>query len=392
MLLLAGTAGGPWAAGEDEGQAIARAVEAIRGQDLTKLSGDEKDEFGERLDAAWEFLIEHRKKALPAVEAALTREQEDSFRIIDLAHLLVVLDTDRAEQSAGFLLKVDPNSYPAGYFDSASAMAALRCKACLPAVLRMLELEHLDTAIPEHALPIGIDLGITFTIAPYGDAALAGVREALTSEQCAERANAALAIALLLPSDEPPVLGKMALEDSCEAARRGAWGALGALDSPVLARLATERLEAAETPSIEEREAIAGGLSAAFSRTVLAPLERLASDPDPGVAKRAREGRDGITRHAPTIADLKARAGSGSPALRSKVQRLLKGARDRGHFEFEGKRLELLPALTAADLPLLNEARASVLRRISDECLDEYYDLRYIARALRLTAAAPEPP
>ena len=376
---------------EDEAQAIARAIDAIRGQDLTKLSAAEKDEFGRRLDASWNFLIEHKRKALPAVEAALTGEREDSFRIIDLAHLLIVLDNDRIEQSAGFLLKADPNAYSDRYFEVTAGMASQHCKGCLPAVLRMLEVEALDASIPEHALPVGNDLGITFTIGQYGDAALPGVREALTSGTCAVRANAALAISLLLPAAEPPALAAMALEDPCETARNLAWDALGALDASALPRLAMQRLDAPEGPSVAERRFMVVGLSRAFSRSVIPVLERLQQDPDPDVAQAAREARDDIENHAPTPAHLKANAGSASPTFRSRALRLLKKARDKGVWEFEGKRSELLPAFTANDLPLLNEARAAVLVRVSDECLYEYYDLTYVARAVRVMGAGSEP-
>lgn len=52
----------------------------------------------------------------------------------------------------------------------------------------------------------------------------------------------------------------------------------------------------------------------------------------------------------------------------------------------------MLAALDPADLPLLSDARAAVLGRLSDECLDEYYDLIYLARVLRAIGAAPPAP
>jgi hypothetical protein len=375
-----------------EDDPVAAAIDVIRGRDLDKMSAAEKKAFADSLDQAWKVLREHRKQALPAVRAALAEEQKDGFRIIDLSRLLVALDEKLLGEAAGSILKADPNTYPDGYFWMSVEMSATHCKGCLPAVLRMLELKRLDSYIVEHALPVNVDLGILFTIGQYGDAALDGVRESLSSEDCIVRGNAALAVSLLLPEVEPPALAKMAIDDPCESGRRRAWEALGAFDSPALPRLATQRLDATDSPSVEERKAIASGLSNSFSRTSLAPLERLATDADPSVAKEAKEGHEGIEKEVPTIAELKAKAGSAPPAFRSKIQRLLKKAVADGHFEFDGERTDLLPALKADDFPLLNQARAAVLARVSDECIYEYMDLSFAARAVRLMRMAPVGP
>jgi len=42
-------------------------------------------------------------------------------------------------------------------------------------------------------------------------------------------------------------------------------------------------------------------------------------------------------------------------------------------------------------LPLLNEARAAILARVSDECLCEYYPLSFAAVRLRLAALSASP-
>lgn len=257
------------------------------------------------------------------------------------------------------------------------------CGACLPAVLKMLELKQLSTGIPEHALPIDLDLGLVFTIGQYGDAALDGVRAGLESEDCIIRGNAALAVGQLLPMIEPAAVRKIALGDPCEESRRKAWEALGMLDSPFLARLVARRLADGRPPSIEERQSMVSGLSHAFSRAVTEPLKVLSEDSDPEIAEAARKGLEGIEKHAPTPSELRTKAGSASPSTRSKVRRLLKKAKQDGRFEFEGRRMELFAALTPDDLALLNEARAAVLNRVSDECLYEYFDMSYVARALR---------
>jgi hypothetical protein len=61
---------------------------------------------------------------------------------------------------------------------------------------------------------------------------------------------------------------------------------------------------------------------------------------------------------------------------------LLKDAVRTGRFDFEGTAFDLEAMLTPADLTFLNEARASVLRRASDECLHEWKKLYLVGSVL----------
>ena len=386
-FLLAAEAG-------DTRSKVAQAVDSIRGRDVSQLSESEVEALDNRLGEAWRIILDNPKESKPLVRAALTQEREDSFRIIDLSHLLIVLEPKLMAEATAAVTKVDPNAYPDGYFRVASLMAASHCEKCLPAVLKMLALKQLDTGIQEHALPVNLELGLIFSIGQYGNAAIAGVLSSLESEDCVIRGNAALAVGFLLPQDEPSRLRKMASKDPCEESRRGAWQALGSLDSPSLASLVTARLAGASV-SVGERKAMVTGLSLAFSRDVLRPLRTLSGDADPEVAKAAATGIEVIEKHAPTPAELKEKLGSGTFLVRSRGQRLLKDAKKDGRFEFDGQPLELLPSLVPGDLTLVNEARAAVLNRTTDECLYEYFPLTYIARALRTasrTEKAEDPP
>src|SRR5262245_37085878 len=81
------------AAQADAQDKIDKALESIRGIDLSKLSDSEMEALNKRLDETWKIILDNPKQAKPKVRATLSQEHEDSFRIIDLAHLLVVLDS-----------------------------------------------------------------------------------------------------------------------------------------------------------------------------------------------------------------------------------------------------------------------------------------------------------
>jgi hypothetical protein len=371
-------------AGASDAEAqVAAAIDSIRGVDIAGMSKQDMDALGKKMDAAWGIALDHKSTAEPVVLRALAEESHDSFRIIDLARLLLALDEHQRKEAVAALLRADPNAYPQGFFQVASTMSALHCTECLPAVLRMLRLKKLETAIPEHALPVGIELGLIFTLGQYGDAAIPPVMEGLKSSDCAERSNAARTLGQLLPRAVPALLRSMALEDECEEARERAWESLGSLDDPGLAVMASKRLEASPSASKEERLAMVAGLGSSFNRSVGKPLEALMTDTDADVRKQAKDAWDGITQHAPTRAQLQAGADA-APGVGGRIRRALETAKKKGRFEYDygGKRTTLFSGLVPADLPLLNAARAAVLDRLSDECLYEYFDLTYVARGL----------
>ena len=70
------------------------------------------------------------------------------------------------------------------------------------------------------------------------------------------------------------------------------------------------------------------------------------------------------------------------------IRKLEKAARV-GRVDLGPEPDDLLTTLTPSDIPLLNRARAAVLARLSDECLDEYYPMTHAVRALRGSLASP---
>ena len=350
--------------------------------------------LGERLDMAWETLYNHHEVARKAILGVLATERDDNFLIVDLAHLLTTLDPKHLEPAAGALSRANVTANPGGTFHAAANMAALHCGACLPAVLRILEIKDADTQIVEHALPIDPDLMLIFTIGHYGDDAIGPVSATLSSDNCVVRGNAALALGWLQPPSIPGEIRKMAAADACDEARSKAWVALGFLDDPYLVRTATKRLESSPPASRIERLGMVHGLGSSFSLAAKEPLAALASDSDPDVAagaKRALLGFDEMEKRMNQVR--RERAGASAQKRSKMIRRLEKAARD-GRIELESGPEELLTTLTAADLPLLNRARAAVLGRLSDECLYEYYPMMYAARALRgylAPSAEPRP-
>lgn len=78
---------------EDPEAAVARAIEQLRGIHLQGLSETQKTALGERLDKAWDALFDHSDAAKKAIREVLATEQEDSYLLIDLAHLWTSLET-----------------------------------------------------------------------------------------------------------------------------------------------------------------------------------------------------------------------------------------------------------------------------------------------------------
>ncbi|MBI1951905.1 MAG: hypothetical protein HYS34_11160 [Acidobacteria bacterium] len=372
---------------------VAAAIDQLRGVHIEAMSAAEKSALGQRLDRAWDTLYDHPDAAKKAILAVLATERDDGFLLVDLANLLTTLDPRSLEAAAGGLSRADVTAHPSGTFHAASRMAAGRCGACLPAVIRILEIEDAHTQIEQHALPIDPQLMLTFTLGQYGDDAIGPVSAKLASDNCVVRGNAALALGLLQPRSIPGEIRRIAAGDPCDEARRKAWIALGLLDDPLLAGSATARLESSPKPSKDERLGIVLGLASSFSPAARKPLQALAADPEADVASAAKEGLDGFEEMEKNMAQVKMQRASGPSPKRSKVLRRIEKAVKEGRIELEGGAGDLLAALTAADIPLLNRARALVLGRLSDECLYEYYPLTYAVRALRRYLAPPgEPP
>jgi len=382
------------ASSRDPDAAVAAAINRLRGVHLEGMSAADKEALGARLDRAWDVLYDHPEEAEKAIVEVLATEKDDNFLLVDLAHLLTVLDPDHPEPAAAALLKAKVTADPAGTFHAAANMAAAHCAACLPAVLRILEIKNADTLIVEHALPIDPELMLTFTLGQYGDDAIAPVGAKLSSDNCVVRGNAALALGVLQPPAIPAAIRTIAAADACEGARSKAWAALGLLDDPQLVGAATKRLAGAPPAPKIERLGIVHGLGATFSPAAKGPLKTLTKDSDPAVAsaaRRALHGLDELTRRMDQIK--KERAGV-SPRKRAKMIRKLEKAARVGRVDLGPEPDDLLTTLTPSDIPLLNRARAAVLARLSDECLDEYYPMTHAVRALRgyLASTGGPPP
>lgn len=382
-----------WAAGDPTAE-VAAAIDQLRGIHLAGMSAAQKTALGQRLDKAWDTLFDHPEAAKKATLDILANEHDDNFLIVDLAHLLTVLDPKSLGPAAAALSRADVTAHPGGTFHAAANMAALHCGACLPAVLRILEIKDADTSIVEHALPIDQNLMLIFTVGQYGEDAVAPVIAKLSSDNCVVRSNAGLALGLLQPRSIAGEIRATAAADACDDARGNAWVALGLLDDPLLVAAATKRLAATPPASRVERLGIAHGLGSTFSLSARGPLRTLAADSDSAVASAAKQALRGFDELEVRLEQVKKQRLGASSRKRSKMIRRLEKAVSVGRIDLDEGPDDLLSTLTSADIPLLNRARAAVLNRLSDECLGEYYPMTYAVRALRrqLATGAEAPP
>ena len=387
VVLLVGCATGERTASlrtEPTSDELQNAIDAIRGVDLQAVSKTQKVALGKRLDAAWSTLRQHPKQAKPMIREALENEADDDFFLIDLSYLYLSLDGNPADLKdvSKWLLRANPNAYPEGDFYITSGMASLGCEPCQPTVLRMLELERLDAYISAHALSIDLDLGLLFTVVPYGERILPEVTARLGSSDCVVRANAAFAIGLLLPPETPARLTEMAESDSCERARDSSMRSLGIVDPPALIRVVDESMGAEVRASRSELLAIVEALSLAPVRLSLPRLEALSRHSDKEVAVAARSAFDAI-RMVDAAPELPRLSSSRDAGARSRLLRELAAANSNRRFNYDGSPYDLVAALTVEDYSALNGARLAVLRRLSDECLYEFHALHAAALLFR---------
>jgi HEAT repeat protein len=286
-------------------------------------------------------------------------------------------------------LRADPAYYPNGYYYAASLVGSRRCQPCLPAVLGLLKLEKLGASIPEHALHVDLDMGFLFAIGPYGSGARDALIDATRDPGCIVRKNAVKVARTLLDPGAVPAIRTVALQDGCVEARREAWTTLGVLGDPQLGELVQQRLSSPEVVPKEEKLAMIDGLGSLYRPMHPEIRERLSRDPDKQVAAAATELIAAQDDPQNTV-ELLRNVGSKSSTDRTKVTSLLRSAIENGRFEFNGSAFDLEASLTADDLPAVNEARASVLRRQSDECLHEWKKL-YLTGTLLLVAAQQSP-
>jgi hypothetical protein len=175
----------------------------------------------------------------------------------------------------------------------------------------------------------------------------------------------------------------MAVKDTCEMARIQAWHALASAADSRVAQTAQRRLGATPAPTKDERWAMIGALTSGFGQDTKAPLEALAHDKDAHIAEDARKGLDELEQGSAAFATLRGKLGQGSDAQHAKLEGALRAATEKGRFEYKESMDDTVLALRPADLSLVHQARLSVLRRYSDECLYEFRTLSILLSILR---------
>lgn len=374
------------AADPEAATAVQSAITSIRGHDPRSFSEEQLDGLQKKLDRAWDTLLDHPKLAMPAIRDALQDEHEDDLFIVDLSHVLLYLDNKPGTmlEVSAWIQRANPNIYPPGYFRVASLFGARRCQECLPAVIRMLDLEDLADGIYEHALPVDLGLGLLFSLGPYGPSAESAVRQKLRAQNCIVRRNATNMLAFLLPADPVPQLVNMAEKDPCVDSRLAAWRALSVMNNPQLVPLARKQL--AQALPEEEKSFIVSALANVYDPAAGALLRELVNGDDESIQRSISEEIENLEENLKRDIELIKNFGSSTQKKHSHAVKQLKRAIKKGFFEFEGSSFDLEAALKPEDLGLVNQARASVLRRRSDECLYEWEKLYLAATVARYVA------
>lgn len=208
----------------DKRDAIVAAIDSLRGISLEGMDRAALEALNKRMDGAWETLLGEKALACGIVREVLQAEAKDSVLILDLSRFSLQCDSrDSAlAEIAGFLQKADPDAWHQGFFELAARMSARRCLPCVPAILRILEVDDLDAYVAAHSLPVDTALGMVFTLGQYGEDVVDPIRLALKSPDCVVRRNAAFILGDLLPSRDLPEVPAL-IEDTCAGARAGAW-------------------------------------------------------------------------------------------------------------------------------------------------------------------------
>jgi hypothetical protein len=281
------------------------------------------------------------------------------------------------------MTRANPNDNPWGYWKVAQWAASTHSRDCRPIMLQAAKLRSLDEYIAQHALRVDLALGLTFLWGTYGDELTPELEAIIKSQDCAERGNAAFGMGLLRARPDMAAAREMAVKDTCEMARIQAWHALASAADSRVAQTAQRRLGATPAPTKDERWAMIGALTSGFGQDTKAPLEALAHDKDAHIAEDARKGLDELEQGSAAFATLRGKLGQGSDAQHAKLEGALRAATEKGRFEYKESMDDTVLALRPADLSLVHQARLSVLRRYSDECLYEFRTLSILLSILR---------
>jgi len=210
---------------------VEAAIESLRGLTSEVSAKD-------RLTSAREFFRKNKRVAIPLIRKALETNRQDDFVTLNLSACLLRLSPglETMEEVARFLLKADPNVSPGAFFEAASMMAAAHCQACLPAVLKILEVRYMDVKRPNLETRVGIIHARVLTLGQFGDLSIPEVMARLASSECTIRANAAALLGDLQPVSVPVALVNIARNDTCPQARIDALQGLTLLRDPELKR------------------------------------------------------------------------------------------------------------------------------------------------------------
>ena len=349
------------------------AIDSVRGINIRDISHAEKMRIGKQLDAAWRTLETQPTRSKELLREALLKETEDDFFLIDLSELYLRLDLKPSEidDVPRWLIHADPNAYADAYFHMTSRMSVLDRESWKQLVLRMLELDQLESYIVKHALSVDLDMGLLFTVVPYGEEIVPEVTARLNSPSCVVRANAAYTLGMLLPPVIPSKIETMAASDGCDRACHSSMRSLAIADPPALFRVLDKQMSDGQQSEQRELMAILEALSLAPPRQAIPYLEKLSRDNDNVVAQAAATTLEAFRVAAkgdwtPRLSSLK------DAQARSQLLRDLNMAVEKKRFESSIAPSDMIALLQDEDYSLLNKARVPVLRRLSDECLYEF--------------------
>ena len=161
---------------------------------------------------------------------------------------------------------------------------------------------------------------------------------------------------------------------------------MGEIGHPGITELVADRLGQAPGPAKEEQLAMVAGLANVYFPHVYDGLTLLSKSEVPEVAEAAAKIRESLAAQEGDTESLVQGIGSAAAASKAEMRKLLEKAARSGVFDFSGSAKDIEERVDLADLELLNAAKASVLRRRSDECLYEYRKLRVAASLVRQVA------
>jgi hypothetical protein len=397
LLLCGGTAAESDPADDRAAGEVAASIEALRGHSKPNLPMKEYAALDERMEIERKVLLGHPDVARTAIREVLSKEREDSFLIIDLAGLLVMIDRepDALALASSAMLRPDLRIHPDGAARALVRLGSRHCSACLPAVMRSLELWDAKVVLPETGLRFESLGHLRGSLGPYGDDAIPAVIASLDSPDCIVRGNAARALMSLIPDELPVRLRELACKERCLKAQADVWSALGSLDDPRTPALARQCLDMTPSPDAQLRGMIAGGLAGSYLPEALSVLAALRADPDPEVAKLAASVFGTASSNVTWMAEIRAQAERRSDhSERARLVEALEQGERTGHYRMQEPLETFALNLTAEDIPLVNRVRAVVMAQLTDESLLDYTRLDHAVRVmqfLKRTSGRPKP-